>query len=148
MTGGCECTSILGPGLGGGHGLLQGRYGLISDQFVSLDVVLSDGHLETLDSTSDLWWAMQGAGHNFGLVTSVTMKVYDIERPNWAYQSYIFSGDKVEVLYENINERLGRNGTQPVDVMNYSIFFNYPALDPKKVSKHQLPFQPQFSLAN
>ncbi|KAJ3572586.1 hypothetical protein NPX13_g5000 [Xylaria arbuscula] len=32
VTGIGECTSYLGPGLGGGHGALQGRYGLISDQ--------------------------------------------------------------------------------------------------------------------
>lgn len=42
VTGGCECTSILGLGLGGGHGILQGRHGLISDQFVSMNIVLAD----------------------------------------------------------------------------------------------------------
>ena len=77
MTGCCECVSYLGPALGGGHGWFQGRYGLIADQFLSMNVVLANGDLKTIDSKSDLWWGMQGAGHNFGVVTSVTSKVYD-----------------------------------------------------------------------
>ncbi|KAI0394647.1 FAD binding domain protein [Xylariaceae sp. FL0594] len=132
VTGGCECTSLLGPGLGGGHGFLQGRHGLIADQFVSLNVVLSDGELRTIDQRSDLWWAMRGAGHNFGVVTSVTSKIYDIKYPDWAYASFVFSGDKVEGLYGAINKYLLKNGSQPVDIINYSFFFNDPSIDPNK----------------
>jgi FAD/FMN-containing dehydrogenase len=135
VTGGCECTSILGPGLGGGHGFLQGRFGLIADQFISMDVVYADGGLRTIDKNSDIWWAMQGAGHNFGIVTSVTSKIYDVKYPDWAYQSFIFTGDKVEELYTRINNVLLKNGTQPVDVMNYSFFFNNAEVDPENVSQ-------------
>ena len=79
VTGVCQCTSLLGPGLGGGHGFLQGHHGLVADQFVSMNIVLADGTLHTIDEKSDLWWAMRGAGHNFGIVTSVETKIYDIE---------------------------------------------------------------------
>ncbi|KAF1948943.1 FAD-binding domain-containing protein [Byssothecium circinans] len=130
VTGGCECVSIVGPGLGGGHGFLQGRYGLISDQFVSLNVVKADGKLVTVDRNHEMFWALQGAGHNFGIVTSITAKIYDVTRPKWAYKSFIFTGDKVEALYTNINEKLLKNGTQPVDVINYSFYFFNPAVDP------------------
>jgi len=133
VTGGCECVSLLGPGLGGGHGFLQGRRGLISDQFVSLNMVMADGKLRTIDKKSDLWWAVQGAGHNFGIVTSVTSKIYDIQYRQWAFRSYMFTGDKVEGLYSNINKYLLKGGTQSVDVINYSFFFNLPTLDPKNV---------------
>ncbi|KAI2465645.1 FAD binding domain protein [Annulohypoxylon bovei var. microspora] len=129
VTGWCECTSILGPGLGGGHGVLQGRYGLVSDQFVSMNIVLADGSLRTIDESSDLWWAMQGAGHNFGIVTSVTSKIYDIEHRDWAYESFVFTGDKVEGLYDNINNHLLKDGTQSVDIINYSFFINNPDID-------------------
>ena len=101
MTGGCECVSIVGPGLGGGHGFLQGRHGLISDQFVSLNLVTADGKLRKVDENHELWWAMRGAGHNFGIVTSITSKVYDVVRPKWAYASFVFTGDKVEGLLCN-----------------------------------------------
>lgn len=132
VTGACECTSILGPGLGGGHGYLQGHHGLVQDQFVSMNIVFADGTLQTIDEESapDLWWAMRGAGHNFGIVTSVTSKIYDIEHPDWAYQSFTFTGDKVEALYHAINDHQLKNGTQPVDVVNYGFFFNSPDIDP------------------
>ncbi|KAF2639754.1 FAD-binding domain-containing protein [Massarina eburnea CBS 473.64] len=130
VTGACECVSLLGAGLGGGHGWLQGRHGLVSDQFVSLNMVMADGTLQTIDQNHELWWAMRGAGHNFGIVTSVTSKIYDVEHPNWAFQMLVFTGDKVEGLYTNINEELLRNGTQPVDIMHFSVFINNPALDP------------------
>ncbi|PWI72468.1 FAD binding domain protein [Purpureocillium lilacinum] len=133
VTGSCECVSLLGPGLGGGHGFLQGRYGLVSDQFVAMDVVLADGSLRTIDAGSDLWWAMQGAGHNFGIVTSVTSKIYDIEHRDWAATSFIFDGSKVEQLYDAINEHLLKNGTRPVDVLDFSVFINNPEVDPDKV---------------
>lgn len=136
-TGGCECVSMLGPGLGGGHGFLQGRFGLIADNFVSMEVVYADGSINNIDSTSELWWAMQGAGHNFGIVTQVTSKVYDVEYEDWAYQSFIFTGDKVEELYTRINDNLLMNGTQPVDVMNYSFFFFNPDVDPVNVSRDE-----------
>ncbi|KAJ5217451.1 6-hydroxy-D-nicotine oxidase [Penicillium chermesinum] len=134
VTGCCECTSILGPGLGGGHGFLQGRYGLVSDQFVSMRMVNADGNLISISKKThpDLWWAMQGAGHNFGIVTSVKLKIYDIVHKTWAYQSFIYTGDKVEGLYHAINEELLKNGTQSVDILNYSFFFNSPGLDPEK----------------
>ncbi|KAI0804998.1 FAD binding domain protein [Xylaria sp. FL0064] len=130
VTGGCECTSLLGPDLGGGHGFLQGRHGLISDQFVSMNAVLANGELQTIDKESDLWWAMQGAGHNFGIVTSVTSKIYDVQYPDWTYASFVFTGDKVEGLYGAINKYLLDNGRQPVHILNYSFFFNDPTLAP------------------
>ncbi|KAJ3498505.1 hypothetical protein NLG97_g1072 [Lecanicillium saksenae] len=121
VTGCCECTSILGPGLGGGHGFLQGRYGLVSDQFVAMRLVNADGDILAISKKThpELWWAMQGAGHNFGIVTSVESKVYDVVHNTWAYQSFIYTGDKVESLYHTINEKLLKNGTQPPVIIFY-----------------------------
>jgi FAD/FMN-containing dehydrogenase len=128
-------VSYLGPGLGGGHGWLQGHYGLVTDQFVSLNVVLANGSLITVDEQSELFWALKGAGHNFGIVTSVTSKIYDIQAPNYALETLIFSGDQVEAVYEVANEQWLTNGkTMPLDLINWSYWFFDPALDPDKVS--------------
>lgn len=43
VTGACECVGLVGPLLGGGHGYLQGFYGLVSDNLISARVVLWDG---------------------------------------------------------------------------------------------------------
>ncbi|GAW22033.1 hypothetical protein ANO14919_115680 [Xylariales sp. No.14919] len=129
VTGTCECVSYIGPALGGGHGWLQGHHGLIADQFVSMNVVLGDGSLQTINSSSDLWWAVKGAGQNFGIVTSVTAKIYDIEYRDWAIETLIFSGDKVEAVYETSNQHLAN---LPVDIINWSYWLNIPDVDPNK----------------
>ncbi|KAJ6436729.1 FAD binding domain-containingprotein [Purpureocillium lavendulum] len=129
VTGACECVSYMGPGLGGGHGWLQGRYGLIADQFQSMNVVLANGSLKTIRPTSDLWWAMKGAGHNFGIVTSVTAKIYDTKHRDWAIETLIFTGDKVEAVYRAANNHLLAKGGQAVDIINWSYWLNNPDLD-------------------
>ncbi|KAI1872174.1 uncharacterized protein JN550_003893 [Neoarthrinium moseri] len=133
VTGSCECTSLLGPGLGGGHGFLQGRHGLIADQFLSMNIVFANGSLHHIDkkTDADLWWAMQGAGHNFGIVTSVTVKIYDIEYSDWAYEMFTVTSDKVEKFYQTINAAIPNNGSLPVNVIHYGYFYNDPTIDSK-----------------
>ncbi|CAH0000578.1 unnamed protein product [Clonostachys byssicola] len=130
VTGTCECVSYLGPALGGGHGWLQGHHGLLADQFLSMNVVLADGSIKTIDENSDLWWGMKGAGHNFGIVTSLTSKIYDIQHTNWSIVTFIFSGDKVEAVYEAANKFLPKNGKQATDVHNWSYWLRSSDLDP------------------
>ncbi len=132
VTGTCECVSYMGPALGGGHGWLQGHYGLIADQFVSLNVVLADGSLKTVSATSnsDLWWAMKGAGHNFGIVTSATVKIYPKIHTTWAIETLMFTGDKVQAVYQAINDNLLQGGNQAVNIINWSYWFNLPPVDP------------------
>ncbi|KAI0013975.1 hypothetical protein F4779DRAFT_625066 [Xylariaceae sp. FL0662B] len=110
-TGTCSCVSILGPALGGGHGNQQGVHGLTSDGLVSMDVVLANGTGITVSNSShpDLWWAMRGAGHNFGIVTSFEAKIYP-DNKTYYYRTYEFSGDKLEPLYEELN-KFHNNGT-------------------------------------
>ena len=97
---------MIGPALGGGHGVQQGAYGLIADNIISMNVVLADGTAITVSETShsDLWWAMRGAGHNFGIVTSLTMKIYPATVQSYYYRNYIFRGDVVESLFVKLNE--------------------------------------------
>ncbi|KAM0345655.1 hypothetical protein ACHAPU_006309 [Fusarium lateritium] len=132
VTGCCECVGYLGPALGGGHGWLQGRHGLITDQFESMNIVLANGTLATIDSSSELWWAVKGAGHNFGIVTSVTSKAYDVKYKNWSFEIMTFKGDKVEELYEATNKYILKDGKQPTDLINWSYWFNKPDADPDR----------------
>ncbi|KAL5341456.1 FAD-binding domain-containing protein [Aspergillus crustosus] len=114
-TGSCGCVGMLGPALGGGHGRLEGLYGMISDNLVSLNVVLANGSKIVVSDTSheDLFWGKRGAGHNFGLVTSFEMKIYPIRAKSWYYRNYVFTQDALEDLFEALSALSG-NGTQPV----------------------------------
>ncbi|KAL3484002.1 hypothetical protein BJX62DRAFT_230567 [Aspergillus germanicus] len=103
-TGGAGCPGILGVGLGGGHGLLQGFHGLVSDNFVTLNMVLANGRAITISESSypDLFWAMRGAGHNFGIVTSAEMRVYPRPERDWSFKLYIWAQDKIEPVFDEL----------------------------------------------
>ncbi|KAJ4287778.1 hypothetical protein N0V90_012482 [Kalmusia sp. IMI 367209] len=78
VTGACSCVGATGAAVGGGIGRLQGLHGLIADNVVSYKVVTADGTIRTVSNTSnpDLFWAMRGAGHNFGVILETEFKVY------------------------------------------------------------------------
>jgi FAD/FMN-containing dehydrogenase len=73
-------TGITGLTLGGGYGWLNGRFGLACDNVRSLDIVTADGELLRANATQqeDLFWAMRGAGENFGVVTSLEYELHPI----------------------------------------------------------------------
>jgi FAD/FMN-containing dehydrogenase len=96
-----------------------------------MNVVLANGDLKTIDANSDLWWAMQGAGHNFGIVTSVTSKIYDIVNTNWAIETIVFSGDKIEALYEAANKYIIQGGKQSKKIHNWSYWQNDATISDK-----------------
>ena len=123
----------MGAGLGGGHGRLEGHYGLISDNFVNLNVVLANGTEVTVSSTShpDLFWAMQGAGHNFGIVTSAELKIHPKETSTWHYHNYVWAGDKLEQVFSALNTLHHGNGTgtTPVDMaVNFGVYRIIPEI--------------------
>jgi FAD/FMN-containing dehydrogenase len=79
---GGECKGVGVAGgytAGGGHSPLSSKYGLGSDQVLSLDVVLPNGRFVTANENknTDLFWALRGGGGaTFGVVTSITVKVF------------------------------------------------------------------------
>ncbi|RDA83424.1 hypothetical protein CP532_4421 [Ophiocordyceps camponoti-leonardi (nom. inval.)] len=93
----CDCVGFLGALLGGGAGYLTGQYGLLVDTVLSMDIVLSDGSLRTVTESSDpdLWWALRGAGPNFGVVVQVSVAAHpDAVLSAWQ-GSLVFSPDKL-----------------------------------------------------
>jgi FAD/FMN-containing dehydrogenase len=74
-------TGIAGLTLGGGLGWLMGKYGLACDNLRSVDIVLADGHMLTADRTAneDLYWAVRGAGANFGVVTALEYDLHPVD---------------------------------------------------------------------
>src|SRR5262249_3848558 len=65
-------TGVAGLTLHGGAGHLRRKYGLTIDNLLSVEIVTADGELGRASSTEnhDLFWAVRGAGSNFGVVTS------------------------------------------------------------------------------
>ncbi len=73
-------TGIAGLTLGGGHGWLGYKYGLASDNLISIDLVTADGQMRVVSDTEhpDLYWGVRGAGGNFGVVTSLEYRLYPV----------------------------------------------------------------------
>jgi FAD/FMN-containing dehydrogenase len=81
ITGGTDSsTGIAGLTLGGGHGWLEGTLGLTVDSLLSVDVVTADGVLRHASEREepDLFWAIRGAGANFGVVTSFEFRLHPV----------------------------------------------------------------------
>ncbi len=82
VTGTASDVGMGGLLLGGGYGLLNGRFGLATDSVVGAEVVLADGSLvrATASENSDLLWALRGGGGNFGVVTSFEVQLYHLDQ--------------------------------------------------------------------
>src|SRR5215813_8277291 len=75
-------TGIAGLTLGGGLGYLIGKHGSVCDNLLSVDMVMADGEMLTasMDQNPDLFWAVRGAGANFGVVTSFRYRLHPLNQ--------------------------------------------------------------------
>ncbi|KAF2690401.1 hypothetical protein K458DRAFT_289299 [Lentithecium fluviatile CBS 122367] len=143
VTGVCECTGHTAVVLGGGHGLLQGFHGLPSDQLLSARIVIANSTALTASPTenSDLFWALRGAGHNFGIVTSLQYKIYDIDGhpggKTWSYKALAFPAtpENVRKVYSIAESQLDK---QPEGMMQYSLVMTNPQVSPDPIILHHV----------
>jgi FAD/FMN-containing dehydrogenase len=82
VTGTVGAVGMAGLTLGGGYGLLNGRFGLALDNLAGAELVLADGTAVTVDEDREpeLFWAVRGGGGNFGVVTSMRVRLHPVER--------------------------------------------------------------------
>ena len=73
-------TGVAGLTLHGGLGHLRRKHGLSIDSLLSVDIVTADGQFRRASATEneDLFWAVRGAGSNFGVVTSFEFRAYPV----------------------------------------------------------------------
>ena len=99
---------------GGGHSPLSSLYGMAADHVLGFEVVTPFGEFVTADSSNnqDLFWALRGGGGGtFGVVTSVTIKVYPdmpVTAASWTLSSAQLGKDKfwaaAKAWFDNAND--------------------------------------------
>jgi hypothetical protein len=117
-TGNCGTVGMAGLTLGGGYGPLTPRCGLALDNLLGAEVVLANGQLVNCDThkNPDLFWALRGGGGNFGVVTSLRVRLHPVRGMlagmilfPWSEADSIFSG-YTRVVAEAPNELGGLSG--------------------------------------
>ncbi|WP_017241537.1 FAD-binding oxidoreductase [Streptomyces sp. SS] len=79
-------TGVGGFVLGGGSGWFERKFGLASDNLLAADLITAEGkHVHTdAEENPDLFWALHGGGGNFGVATSLTMRLHPLPRTSIA----------------------------------------------------------------
>ena len=103
VVGGRETTvGVSGLTLGGGISYFSGQYGFACDNVLNYEVVLADGSIVNVNSSSnsDLYRALRGGGNNFGVVTRFDLETYEY---NLMHGGLIAWADTPETSTNEIN---------------------------------------------
>src|SRR5215212_2259656 len=102
-------TGIAGLTLGGGIGWLRRKYGLSSDNLVSVDVVTADGRFLTASETEneDLFWGIRGGGGNFGVVTSFEYRLHPVG-PEVTFCFVLYPGYRAKEVLQACEEYMAQ----------------------------------------
>lgn len=103
----CNCVGFVGATLGGGLGLSQGRHGLMLDNLLSVQLTTATGETITVSETShpELFWGLRGAGHNFGIVTEATYRIYDAANEGMQYKADVyFDPEYLKEVFQALND--------------------------------------------
>lgn len=121
--GACHAVGVGGFYLHGGVHLnsLTALYGWGNTTVVEMTVVTATGEILVLDSSSDhqdLWRGMLRTGSNFGIATSLTVRVFERPEPRmWLFWAKISHSDLI---------RLFRKGVEDPDVQLNPFYVNPP----------------------
>lgn len=84
-------VGVGGLATAGGIGYLSRSHGLTIDHLVAAEIVLADGSVVRASSTdhADLFWAVRGAGGNFGIVTSFDFVADEVGDVGWGFLTQV-----------------------------------------------------------
>ncbi|MGH2604055.1 MAG: FAD-binding oxidoreductase, partial [Dehalococcoidia bacterium] len=125
--GAISSTGIAGLTLHGGVGWMRRKYGLSLDNLISVEIVTADGQVRTASETenADLFWAVRGAGSNFGVVTSFEFQLHPVgplvmlAAPGYALED----AARVVPAWRDFM------ASAPDEISSHLIFWSVPAVD-------------------
>jgi len=130
-------TGIAGLTRHGGVGHLRRKHGLSIDNLVSVDIVTADGQLRRASATEneDLFWAVRGAGSNFGVVTSFEFQAHPVGPMVMVGAVFYPQADGRTVLPAWRDYM----ASAPEELSSLAIFWNVPPHEPFPPEHHGKP---------
>ncbi len=130
-------TGIAGLTLHGGAGHLRRKYGLSIDSLLSVDIVTADGRLRRASASEneDLFWAVRGAGSNFGVVTSFEFQAHPVG-PTVMVGAIFYPLDQVRTVMPRWRDYLA---SAPDELSSILLCWRVPAGEPFPPDLHGAP---------
>ena len=150
-------TGVGGLTLGGGYGWLSGRYGLTIDSLLQVQIVLGDGSIKIASNyeNPDLFWAVRGAGHCFGVVSEFVFQTHEQKNDIWAGQMIWPLRTKLDGVLDFANDLLAMSDPDSAIVLGVTappfmrepavvatVFHNGSYVDAERIFKPLLDLQP------
>ncbi|KAL4949902.1 hypothetical protein BDW69DRAFT_187860 [Aspergillus filifer] len=100
-------TGVGGVTVQGGFGYAIGERGLAIDNLLEVQIVIASGQLlrASEKENPDLFWAVRGAGSNFGVVVEFTFRAYP--QPNKVFAgSLVYTTDRLAPILDSMHAAL------------------------------------------
>jgi len=130
-------TGVAGLTLHGGAGHLRRKHGLSIDSLLSVDIVTADGQIRTASATQneDLFWAVRGAGSNFGVVTSFEFRAHPVG-PTVMVGAIFYPADDVPQLLRAWRDYVT---SAPDELSSIALLWSVPPGEPFPPEHHGKP---------
>ena len=130
-------TGIAGLTLHGGVGHLRRKHGLSIDNLLSVDIVTADGQLRRASATEndDLFWAVRGAGSNFGVVTSFEFQAHPVG-PMVMVGAVFYPQEAARAVLPAWRDYMA---SAPEELSSLAFFWNVPPHEPFPPEHHGKP---------
>lgn len=96
----------------------------MADNMISAHLVTAGGEMIEVSKAShpDLFWGLQGAGHNFGIVTEAVYRIYDETNGGLQFNAEItYAPEQLEALFAAIE-----GFAQPAETSMFVLFVPGP----------------------
>jgi FAD/FMN-containing dehydrogenase len=134
VTGTAPTIGITGLLTGLGEGYLTPRHGFGVDNVLAFDLVTADNRVlrVSADQQPELFWAMRGAGPNFGIVTAIKLRLHPL--PKQAIGGWLtFNSDDARNVTQHIWDVM-KNGSE-----HFFPLTMYKHVRPGQMEVHVLP---------
>jgi FAD/FMN-containing dehydrogenase len=120
-------TGVGGLTLHGGWGWLRRKYGYCVDNLLAVEIVTADGQVRAASETEtpDLFWAVRGAGSNFGVVTSFEFRLHEVG-PLVAFAAPMYALEDAERVVPAWRDFMG---AAPDEVSSQLLLWGVPATE-------------------